>query len=215
MKILFRILLALVVLLLLAVWSPWRTWDTDLPALLGYESPERLAGLNLTSLAGNLLVTIDGEQVGTADPNLELFQIEPGERLIRLQRGSEPAGFYEPVDIFVEFAPGLDVVIGYELGPNSQTTESHVLSASEFVSADGATKMNFDISPVDARVYLNDLEVEGEVADLDLSTQYTVRVEKLGYESLEFVILPDNQGDRDKLAGHTLDLQVQLMQIPI
>ena len=108
------------------------------------------------------------------------------------------------------------MVIGYELGPTADYSEGHILTATAKPIATGATSLSLTVEPETATVSIDGIEVIGAfVSDLDLSSQHTVRAEATGYEPIEFTILPDNQSDRDKLTNFDLQLDINLMLIPL
>ena len=81
MKLLAKLLIIALIGLVLAVWSPWISWEINIPNLLGYTSPEQYAGLTINSLAGTLTVYIEDVEMGqvvSGDGGLEILQITPG-----------------------------------------------------------------------------------------------------------------------------------------
>lgn len=218
MKTVIKLLLIIILLSALAVWSPWTKFDLSITNLLGYTPPEQFSGLKVTAISGEMEVYLDNELVGlvnSSEPFLELFQIPPGTKTITLVRPSDPPGFYHEVSALVDFEPGVNVAIGYEIGPSEEFSEGHILSGrSKLIEA--PVKLEINTMPENALVYVNDILIDSKIiTELDLGMQHRIRVEADGYDDLEFLILPDSQEDRDRLANYDLFLDVNLMLIPV
>lgn len=218
MKSVFRVSVVVLLFAIVAIWSPWNAWNLNLANLFGYAAAGESAGISVKSLSGEVKVFVDDREVGTAtasqDP-LSATDIPAGQHKVRLVRSSNPAGFYTEFSRIVNFEPGVDTVISYDLGPSSEFSEGHVLSARSRRLA-GLPTLRVTVEPESASVLIDSQPlVANELKELDLSKQHTIQVTASGYEKLEFVILPDAQSDRDKLKNYDLELFIRLSLIPL
>jgi hypothetical protein len=219
MRTLIKIFIILVIGLLLAIWSPWNNWNLNFASILGYKAPDQYGGLVISSLAGEIKIFIDDSEVGTVSPETspyENFQVQPGLRKIKLTRVSDPAGFYYELNKVINFEGNVEVVMAYDLGPSLEFTEGHTLSARS-KKAKTPVELSLKTTPSQATVMADDITVGVDklIVDLDLSKQHTIKVSHPGYETLQFVILPDSQDDRNKLVDFDLLLEVNLTLIPL
>jgi hypothetical protein len=218
MKTLFRLAIVISIAILLAIWSPWYKWDLSLSNLLGYTPPEQFSGLMVNSLSGELTVFFDDRELGTVnvqDSPLQEVKVEPGLHKVRLVKTSDPPGFYEEVNKVINFEAGVDVIMTYDLGPSALFTESHIFTAQQ-KQIKSPTELRINTTPATASVFIDDIATEDKlITDLDLSQQHRIKVSADGYETLEFIILPDKQEDRDNLANYDLQLEVNLSLIPL
>lgn len=219
LKKLFILTITIIFLAILAFWSPWQNWNLSWINLLGIESKEEFAGLKVISLAGDIDVYIDDEYQGTAlDGNyLEVTPINPGEHFITLQRPSDTAQYTEIVRK-VNFEPGIDVVIGYEIGPTEEFSEGHILGVRKsFISETGpflevfSTPENISVT-IDGK-YIGETPIKS--LSIDANSKHTLKFEKDGYDSLEIEILPDEQEARDLLRDYILTLEINLFARPV
>jgi hypothetical protein len=217
----FVILLFIIFLLILAVWSPWHSWNFNILNLVGINAQEKLATLKVKSLAGDIDIFLDGELKATAKEG-EDFAVVPsvstGEHLVSLKRRSNGNITYFELVRKLNFEPGIDVVLAYDLGPSEVFTEGHILYARNNFSNEQQARINISSTPENVTVLLDNLQI-GTTSlkdiQLDVSAQHTLRFEKPGYDPLEFTIMPENQSDRDKLKGLTLTLEVNLFAQPV
>lgn len=220
MKKLLTIIFIVFGLIFLAAWSPWQNWNLSWINLLGIESKDEFAGLNVNSLAGDLDVSVDGEFQGTANSEsgfLEIAPVEPGEHLIAISRKGSDQQYTEIVRK-INFEAGVDVIIGYELGPTEEFSEGHILTTRKSYVGESGTFLEVFSSPAGISVTL-DGQFQGETPlksiPLDLSGKHTLKFEKEGYDSLEIEILPDTQEERDKLNNLIINLEINLFARPI
>ncbi|MBW7953613.1 MAG: PEGA domain-containing protein [Candidatus Dojkabacteria bacterium] len=219
LKKLLAVIILIIILAALAFWSPWQKWDLSFSRLLGIDAREEFAALKVKSLAGDLDVYLDGELVGQVSAEedfLEVFPIDPGEHTVKLVRNSTIS--YPEVIKKLNFEPAVDVIIGYEIGPNEAFSEGHILYARRSYTANENPLLEIYSVPEAVRVLLNGEEI-GQTPlrsiSLPLDTKHKLRFEKDGYDSLEIEILPDNQSDREKLKNTVLTLEVNLFAQPI
>lgn len=215
-------IIALVIgLLLLAVWSPWQNWDLNILELVGIETTQDFASLKVKSLAGEIEIFVDDELLGTANAeDVDFSEITPvsiGEHTIVLKR-KDDADKYFVMTKKLNFEPGVDVVIAYDLGPNEYFSEGHVLFSRKNFSAANDVLLNISVNPVAANIFVDGIQVGTAPLNdikLDITKQHKLKFEKVGFDPLEITILPEKQEDRDKLMGLTLDLEVNLFAQPI
>jgi hypothetical protein len=203
-----------------AVWSPWNYINFYPLQLLGVEPLPEIGGLVVNSLAGEISVSVDGTPVGKAIENnpLSLPDIEPGERLVTLERNSEIPGAYWEYSQLIKFESGVDAVLSYELGPTEAFSAGHLIYAVRDPNRSANTFLNLTASPDGATVEIDGASI-GTVPiiaySLKLDNQVTVRVSKEGYETQEFKLFPEAQADRLKLQGFDLNVDVNLFLQPI
>lgn len=203
----------------LAFWSPWQQWDFSITSILGIESKEEFSALKVRSLGGTIEVFLDGEsygEVSTEEEFLEVFPVDPGEHTVRLVRKSDAD--YTEVVRKINFEPAVDVIIGYEIGPNEQFSEGHILYARRSFTAQGDPTVEVYSSPEAITVQLDGAEIgQTPIKDVTLTTdrRHTLSFSKPGYDPLDIEILPDNQADRDKLKNTILTLEINLFAQPV
>jgi hypothetical protein len=184
------------------------------------EPTPEIGGLQVTSLAGELEVYVDGFLMASvpSGESATITPIEPGERQIRIQRVSDVENAYWEFNRLVKFESGIDVVIAYELGPTASFSEGHVIYATKSPEKIIGVKLNLDATVDGATVLIDGIEVGTTplVSQLlALDSQHVLRVTKQGYEDQEFKLLPESQQNRDKIAGNYLNVVVSLFLQPI
>jgi hypothetical protein len=215
-------LIALIVLTFAcALWSPWYYWQFSLADLIGVERPPEFARLQVTSIAGEVEIFVDDESRGTVGPEGSPFVIEdvkPGKRLIRLERISDSPGVYIEFERLIEFYPELDTVIAYELGPSTEFSEGHLISAFENVVNRERTKLNVYTEQEGVTVSLDGREIGTtpiNSIELDTSTVHRLSLEKRGYETLEISLLPEDDEQRERLKGFDINVEANLFLLPL
>lgn len=225
-------LVLLLILLLggigLALWSPWLDVDISISDIFGVEEPDQIAGLQVFSLAGDLEVSIDGESKGTVSEDgasLIVDRIDPGTRLVTIERESTVLGAYWKFNKIIDFEEGKDVIISYNIGPEEEFSEGTVISSQQSNDTDTSdTTITIRTSIENATVTINDVSYNlGEDTDSEtqiskqfpIDKQYSIVIEKDGFETLEFTLLPANQEDRNRFGGFEVIADVQLMYQPI
>jgi len=214
---------AIVVLVLLAIWSPWLRWNFDLAGIFGVSKPEAIAGLQVSSLAGEMEVFIDNSSVAKVTPESSpyiLDRVEPGEHLITLKRTGEFAESYSTFNKLITFEENSAVVIGFNIGPDEMFSEGHVIYTTKKENSDSESKLTIGVNTKEFNLTFDGLPVEKvdsntKVMTLDFSRQHEIKISKSGYESLVFTLLPELQSDRDKLKGSDFNVDVQLMLQPV
>jgi len=215
--------LVIVALVLLAIWSPWLRWNIDIANIFGVSKPDSIAGLQINSLAGEMELFIDNVAVSKITPELSPFildRLEPGEHLITLKRTAEFSSTYSTFNRLLTFEENSAVVISYNIGPDEVFSEGHVIYTTKKENISGESKLNINLNTQDFNFTYDGLPIEkvngtAKSVDLDFNSQHKIRISKIGYESLEFSILPEIQSDRDKLKGSDLNVDVQLMLQPV
>ncbi|MCA9386608.1 hypothetical protein KC669_01095 [Candidatus Dojkabacteria bacterium] len=222
MKTFIRIVILLLVLVLLGLWSPWLQWKIDFAKIFNVEKPDKISGLEVYSLLGDLEVTIDdvaqeGVASATEDSGLIVDAISPGEKSVTIKRKSEVSGAYWEYRDIVTFTEGLNTVISLGIGPEEEFSEGTVITAIEKTSENYNLKLKADVTDfnleIDGVSHSVDSNEYTQVIGLDM--QHTIRVTKKGYESLEFTILPEDQSDRDKLQNYIINVDLKLMLQPV
>ncbi len=217
----FSIIILFVIAVLCAFWSPWTSWQLSITSLLGIAPPAETTGLQVTSLAGDLEVYIDGilqGKVGVNDSPITIPGVQPGEHQVRLKRLSAVEGAYYELNRLIKFEPGVDVVIAYELGPSAEFSGGHIIYAIKSTELTTGVKLNLDVNVEEADVLIDDRElgkspIVGQILSGDRA--HLLKVEKRGYDGQEFKLLPESQEERDKILGYTLYVKVDLFLQPI
>lgn len=210
-----------VVLLGLAVWSPWNRIDFSWKRLLGIEKPIGLAGLTVYSLGGNMEVKIDSEskgEVNLANSPLEIDGVEPGEHQVELVRKGSQEGGYAGYFKNLNFEGSINSILSYELGPTGEYSSGYVFYAVSKGNFNGQASLSITSKPDQAKVSLDGVGVgNAPIRDMKISLNQThrLKLEAEGYEPLEFELLPTNQVDREKLKDYSLAVEVRLFKIPI
>lgn len=215
-----KLIILLLVGFLCALWSPWNSWNLSLPVLLGMEPAPEIGGLQVTSLAGDLEIFIDGFPMGSvaSGESVTITPVDPGERQIRIKRTSSVDNAYWEFNRLIKFESGIDVVVAYELGPTEEFSEGHVIYATKSPEKINGIKLNLDSTVDGAKVLLdgNEIGTTPLVSQvLSLDSQHTLKISKDGYEDQEFKLLPEAQEERDKVAGFNLNVIVGLFLQPL
>lgn len=221
-KFLIRILI-FALLVLLAIWSPWLKWQIDFASIFGVYKPDSIAGLQVSSLAGDIEIFLDNQSVGIVNPQSSPFfldRVAPGEHLLSIKRPGEFANTYATINRLINFEQNTTVIIVYNIGPHELFSEGHIIYATKKGSQNQNSTLNIKVNTSDflfgfdtdalERISTNNL-----TRILDLSTQHKISLSKVGYESFEFTILPDNQSERDKLKNFDLNIEISLMLQPV
>jgi hypothetical protein len=215
------IIVIIIGLIILGFLSPWFNWNLSLSRIFGYGSKNTQAALQVYSLVGELEVYLDNEFRGSTTPEgggLELDQITPGTHELRLKRKSTVADSYFELVRNIKFEEGVDVIASFELGPTREFSEGHIFYAQKNYNAASETNLNVISVPDNASLYIdNNLIGNTPVANtnINLNAQHTIKLVHPGYDTIEFKILPDNQDDRNKLKGYTLNLEVNMFLLPL
>lgn len=208
--------------LILALWSPWIKWDFNVSSLFGVEEKEEIAGLQVISLSGDIEVFIDGVTIGTAakDNPLIVDRVTPEEHLVTLRRKSDIRNAYWSFNELITFEANTQVIVSYNLGPEEEFSEGHVIYAAKKSDLNKTSVLNFEIDVEDASVQLDDIPTqritERKLTEtLNFDKQHRVVITKNGYESLEFLILPEKQEERNLLKDYDINVKVRLAALPV
>ena len=217
------ILLLLIGFVVLAFWSPWLYLKLDFAQLFGVSGPESISGLQVHSLAGELEVYLDGELKGTSSADKEpliLDRVVPGDYLLTLKRKSDARSAYWDFNKLITFVPGMSVIVSYNLGPEEIFSEGHIIYTSKKESISEKSKLHIEMSVDDPEISIEDLSVQRinsreYLSELTFDKTHKITIKKSGYEGLEFVILPDNQDERNAVSQFNLNIDIQLMLQPV
>ncbi len=217
----FIIIIIVFFAFLLALWSPWVSWNLSFSNLFGVTPPEIKSGLSVSSLVGDLEVFIDGESVGKVgvdDSPLYVPGINPGERQVKLVRASAVPGAYYEFNRLISFPESLNVVLAYELGPTEEFSQGHIIYATPKPDGGDKTYLNITSSTDSADIYLDDVLIgQSPLREFEVSRslQHKVRISALSYDDHELTLLPEKQDERNDLAGYDVTVIVDLFLQPI
>jgi hypothetical protein len=209
---------------LLALWSPWVNWRLDLIQLFGVVMPDQIASLQVYSLAGDIEVSLNNEFKGIAkfedNEGYILDRVDPGEQLITLTRVSTVEDSYWSFSKMIKFEAGTSVVLSFNLGPEEDFSEGHIIYAVKKDNLDSVSKLNIMSNVESALIQVDTTSLE-QISErfisfnINLDSQKQVTISRRGYETLKFTILPDTQDERDKLKDYDLNLEAHLMVQPV
>jgi hypothetical protein len=214
-----------ILLLLLGIWSPWDRWNFSVLQLLGLSPGEQMSSLQVVNLAGRVQIYIDGDTdeswVVDAEDEEPLFipAIESCEHQVKVVRLSDnEAASYAELNKLIYFAPSLAVTISYELGPSADFSGGHIIYARSALDTSGNAYLTVASKEEGLLMTLDggdsfELPVSRQI--LNTSMQHNIKIEKEGYESQEFTILPADNSEREKLKGFELVVDVDLFLRPI
>lgn len=217
------IVLILLSCTLLALWSPWLSWNIDLRPLFGVKIPEVNAGIQVFSLAGELELLIDGVSIKTINTDNSPYfydTITPGDRLITLRRSSDIKDAFWEFNELIRFIEGTSVTVSFNLGPEEVFSEGHIIYAIPKKESSTLNKLTITTNVEDVNIKLDNRVIEkadgfNYSTNINLDGQRSVEISKRGYDPLEFTILPETQENRDKLRNFDLNLEVHLMLQPV
>lgn len=223
MKKIAILLIILPLCVLIGLWSPWRSINIDIPKLFGIANQDLKSGLQVYSLSGTLEIYIDNQLKGEVTPEESPYfvdAIDPGEHLVKLARKSENTKSYWTFNKLVTFEKGTNVVISYNIGPSEAFSEGHIIYAITKDDSKAATALNIKSSQEAFSIQFDSTPFEKVTFNeytslLDLTKQHSIKINKSGYEQLEFVILPSSQEERDKLKSYDIVIEAQLMLQPV
>jgi hypothetical protein len=187
-----------------ALWSPWLYLKVDFLQFFGIEKPEEISGLQVYSLAGELDVYLDGELKGTSSADrspLILDNVLPGDYLLTIKRKTQIRGSYWEFNKLVSFIPGTSVVISFNLGPEKEFSEGHIIYATEKVDQNAESKLNILLEVDNPKVLINNIEVPRineylYSMNVQIDNIKTITIEKDGYDTLSFTIFPESEEER-------------------
>ena len=149
MKNFIKFLIVLLICVLLGLWSPWLKLNVSLSDIFGVEKPDKISGLQVYSLSGEMEVFLDGESQGTVTPDnspLVVDAISPGEKSVGLKRVSEVPGAYWEFNKVITFEENIDVVLSYILGPEEEFSEGNIVSPVVRTDEDYNLKVNLNVN---------------------------------------------------------------------
>lgn len=203
-----------------AVLVPWDRASTLKDKLLG--KGEDYSSLKVYSLGGDMKVFVDGEETGTVredDAFLEIVPITAGDHEVKLVREATHGGFYEDFVRVINFEKGFDTAVSWAIGPSVESSSGWILFAQQKASEkSGFTQINLSCKPSDCNITMdNEVEYTAPISRMELSLdkQHTFKAKSSGFQDLEFLVLPEEEEDRNMLEGYELFFEVNLYQIPI
>jgi hypothetical protein len=209
--------------ILLGLWSPWLYFDINLKPLVGLKESEKISGMQVFSLSGEMEVFVNDESKGKVTPEnspLVVDRINPGENLVGVKKTNEFKESYWQFSKIINFETGTDVILSYDLGPTSSFSEGHIIYAVEKVDKEKTTQLNISTNIDGAKVQIDNLPAvqvqDQKIAQgISLDNRHKIVVSKSGFETLEFTILPERQEDRDIFKNFDINVEVQLMYQPV
>lgn len=215
------IISCLLILILCALWSPWKSLNISLGSILGIEPPQTFARLQLSSLGGELEVSIDGEKKGSVGPEGSPFLIEdiqPGRRVVKLSRVASGNAEYAVLERVLDFSAEVDTVIAYEIGPNQNFSEGHIITAKKNFLAPNDTVLSVETQPDEVEILLNGNSIGMSSLSgikLNLEGENKLVLRKPGYEEMQISLLPEDTAARNKLIGYEILVEANLFLLPI
>lgn len=211
----------LIILFLCGLWSPWLYINFDWETFIGLQKPDNIAGLEVYSLSGELEVYLRDDLVGKVTPESSPFifdRVSPGLNLVRVRRVNPLSNFeYWQFSRVLDFQPAKSIVLSLNLGPTEESSEGQVISAvpKNNLSRPNRVTINANVEEysvqVDAQANFTS-DTTTFSTSFDVESQKRFRISKLGYEPIEFLLLPDLQEDRDRLKDFDLSVDVFLMR---
>ena len=217
-KVAIAILLT-VVLIGLALWSPWYGWNLNIYNIFGIENVDKLSGIKIKSLSGEIEIYIDGQFEGSVTDNedfADISSLKPGNHSVKLVKKSNTD--YYVFERNILFEAGVEAIIAYDLGPNEKFTEGHIFYAKKNYANEGKPQLTIYSNPDLTKVFVDDVflgETPLRNIDIDLNSQHKIKLQKIGFDDLEFTILPEDIESRNKLQGFDLILEAKLFLKPI
>lgn len=211
-------ILIVLILLALAVFSPWRNLNINLGSIFGIKNTSETSTLEVSSLGGKLEVFLDDNEVGSTnfqDPKLEISPISAGSHKLKLMRDSDVV--YPTYEKTILFAPGISSSISYELGLSEDMTNGWLIIPEKRVikTASTETSITFRVFPEDSTLSINGQKKDSKVVKLDPKTKYDVRITKEGYLPLSFQILGFDDSKIKLSSEYEYIVDVKLGSIPL
>ena len=202
MKKLLRItiltLLIATIAVAIAIVQPWRYISL---------SPLVSSGTALTvnTPQGKAEVFLDGKKVGETPFSSE--NIASGDYDLEIKRISSESSFYQSITKQVHLEPKTRTFVEAEIGPGKLFSSAVVMYYRK--NASNESSIYITSSPREAVVFIDDSSYgKAPVAEDALAPgKHTVKVERVGYESNEFVVIVRE--------GYTLMAEIQLMTQPL
>ncbi len=214
----------ILLLVVIAIWSPWDRYNWSLKRLFGVDEKPAVSAIQVYSLKDTLTVYLDEQNQGKVTPDsspLEVIGLTSGNHIIKLVRDNpEYTGNYEFTKA-INLAPDFTTVFAYELGPSKEFSQGHILYAKETQqsqSTGNTARLNVSTEPTGAKVSIDEKEIGvSPLADIELSLDsvHKIAITKKGYETQGFNILPEAQEQRLRLVNADLYIESNLFLIPI
>lgn len=211
----------LLILTFCALWSPWKSLNISLGSIFGIEPQTDFAQLYLSSLGGELEVSVDGEKKGSVGPEGSPFlieDIEPGRRVVKLARVPNGNAEYISIEKVLDFSSDVDTVIAYEIGPSLNFSEGHIITARKNFLSPNATTLNVVTQPNEVEVLLNGNSLGQSPVNnvsLNLGGENRLLLRKPGYEEMQITLLTEDAAEREKLVGYEIFVEANLFLLPI
>lgn len=221
MKKFLKFFIIALILIGLAIWSPWNSLKFSWKDLFGLNNNANQSGLTVNAISGNMEVYVDNELKGEVNPASSPFEVEDlkaGEHdILIVRKGSEDNSYYK-FSRKLKFEKGINIVLSYELGPTQDFSAGYLFYAVSNGNFVKETTLSVISNPDTAKVSLDGNAIgNSPLQNISITTdkKHKLRIESDGYEPLEFEILPDSQADRDKLKGFNLVVETNLLKLPV
>ncbi len=209
----------IILLVILAFWSPWASLQFSFLDLLGLKQDNKYSGLQVYSLQGEVDVYVDDEFVGSVNVDgspLDIFEISPGMHMITIKRAEDENNFFYKFSKWVNFVEGINTVVAYELGPSEEYSAGYIIYAQDKLQEDSL--LHIQTIPEDTAIFINGDDVGSSPLfnyKLDLSNTYNILIKHDGYEDIEFKLLPEDEKERELIKRYDLTVEVNLFAYPI
>lgn len=222
MRKIFLVLIPIILLLLLAIWSPWVRWNIDIRTFFGLSPVNLTSGIQVYSLAGTLEIYLDGVKLGEAVSGKDPFitdKIESGQKVLSLKRvSSNESVKYWEINRLINFQPSTTVIASFNLGPDEIFSEGNIIYVENRVD-DLNPEVKIKVNVPEALVTLEDITIQkinsnNFIGRMLYDKSRKIVVIKEGYETSEFFILPESEQDRDSLKQYNFNIEVFLMYKP-
>lgn len=211
------IFIVVVLLAVLAVFSPWKNLDLSLESIFNINNPNSQSSLEVSSLGGKISIFVDNVELGQTtveEPKFVISPVSSGIREVKLQRVSDVK--YTNFVRDINFEENITTSISWENGLTDETSSGWVLEPTKNItSQDTLIKLNFSILPLGATITMDGTKVETKSVDIDPAKKYEIKVEKEGYLPLSFSLFGFDDSNNENLKGYDFNLEVKLAEIPI
>lgn len=215
-RIVFTIL-AIIALLVLAVLSPWQNIKFSLESLLGNKVPVSSSSLEVSSLGGKLIVSIDGKEVGKTnidESKLEISPVDSGTKTVKISRDANTPYYIFERDI--PFESGVSSVISWESGPNYNSSSGWILTPTKknIVSTSNDIVLSFVTSKND-ELFIDDVKTSESNITINPTKSYKISVQRVGYLPLTFQLFGFSADRANQVKSYDFLIETKLSEIPL
>ncbi|KKR05528.1 MAG: WD40-domain containing protein [candidate division WS6 bacterium GW2011_GWF2_39_15] len=198
------ILIVLAVLIIVAaLFVPFEKLVSQIPYLNQFYNNTTVT---ITARKGKAEVFLESKSYG--ETPVTISDLKPGEYRFRLKRVSDVTDAYEDRFVQIELERNTEAIIDLEIAPEN-ITSGYILYYTESPKNNDKGYLSVTTEPEEATVY-----IDGEYASrapinayLANPKSYTLKINKSGYEDLEFPIVVEE--------GYNLNVKAYLFPIPI